>query len=99
VECIIGRNREGYQMEEILQETMDVEGGDTSFVLHKNLYNRLMSSENAALASDVEYETIILVHMLTKIYNISKDDKAIATWMAFNDDRNTFNDVRLRISD
>ncbi|MEE3415182.1 MAG: hypothetical protein VZR53_07415 [Prevotella sp.] len=64
-----------------------------------DLYNRLMSSENAALASDVEYETIILVHMLTKIYNISKDDKAIATWMAFNDDRNTFNDVRLRISD
>lgn len=64
-----------------------------------DLYNRLMSSENAALASDVEYETIILVHMLTKKYNISKDDKAIATWMAFNDDRNTFNDVRLRISD
>lgn len=64
-----------------------------------DLYNRLMSSENAALASDVEYETIILVHMLIKKYNISKDDKAIAKWMAFNDDRNTFNDVRLRISD
>lgn len=84
-------------MEEILQETMDVEGGDTSFVLHKNLYNRLKSSENAALASDVEYETLILVHMLTKKYNIPKDDNAISTWMEFNDDRDTFNDVRLRI--
>ena len=62
-----------------------------------DLYNRLMLSDNASLASDVEYETLILVHMLTKKYNIPKDDNAIATWMAFNDDRNTFNDVRLRI--
>lgn len=61
------------------------------------LYNRLKSSENAALASDVEYETLILINMLMKEYHIPKDDKAIATWMAFNDDRNTFNDVRLRI--
>lgn len=64
-----------------------------------DLYNRLMLSDNASLASDIEYETLILVHMLTKKYNIPKDDKAIATWMEYNDDRNTFNDVRLRISD
>ena len=36
---IIGRNREGYQMEEILQETMDVEGGDTSLASHKRSRN------------------------------------------------------------
>lgn len=63
----------------------------------QDLYNRLKSSENAALASDVEYETLILVHLLIEKYDMPKDDKAIATWMAFNDDRNTFNDVRLRI--
>ena len=59
-ERIIGRNWEGYQMEEILQETMDVEGGDTSEELKEKLdhFNKAYADNNLIKATNLYNEII-----------------------------------------
>lgn len=59
-ERIVGRNWEGYQMEEILQETMDVEGGDTSEELKEKLdhFNKAFEENNLQKATNLYQEIV-----------------------------------------
>ena len=61
------------------------------------LSDRVKSAPDVSLISDIEFETLRLVNQIIETYHISKEDKAISTWLSINDDIDTFNDVRLKI--
>lgn len=60
-----------------------------------NITIKIKNNEDISFITDIEYETIRLVHEIVKRYPDTKDSAAVAKWKEINDNVDTFNDVKL----